>query len=81
MQFPKGTISVINAETFEVNNVAFEVFDSQEERQKLVDQGIVIKKGTNPSEDFEPEYIAVSNTKAYITLQENNAIAILDLKT
>lgn len=78
---PKGTISVINTKTFEVNNVGFEDFDSQEERQKLVDQGIVIKKGTNPSEDFEPEYIAVSDTKAYITLQENNAIAVLDLKT
>lgn len=78
---PKGTVSIINTKTFEANHVGFEAFDSQEARQKLVDQGIVIKKGTKPSEDFEPEYIAVSDTKAYITLQENNAIAILDLKT
>lgn len=78
---PKGTVSIINTKTFEANHVGFEAFDRQEARQKLVDQGIVIKKGTKPSEDFEPEYIAVSDTKAYITLQENNAIAIIDLKT
>jgi len=29
--------------------------------------------------DIEPEYITASNTTAYVTLQENNAIATLDL--
>lgn len=38
---------------------------------------------TNTGMDFEPEYIAVnaSGTKAYVTLQEANAIGILDLNT
>lgn len=31
--------------------------------------------------DIEPEYIAATNTRAYITLQENNAIAVLDFTT
>ena len=31
--------------------------------------------------DIEPEYITASNTTAYVTLQENNAIATLDLET
>lgn len=31
--------------------------------------------------DIEPEYIAATNTLAYVTLQENNAIATLDLTT
>jgi hypothetical protein len=31
--------------------------------------------------DVEPEYITASNTTAYVTLQENNAIATLDLET
>lgn len=38
---------------------------------------------TNTGMNFEPEYIAVSQdgSKAYVTLQEANAIGILDLKT
>ncbi len=38
---------------------------------------------TNTGMDFEPEYIAVNSagTKAYVTLQEANAIGILDLNT
>lgn len=38
---------------------------------------------TNPGMDFEPEYIAVnkSGTKAYVTLQEANAMGVLDLAT
>lgn len=38
---------------------------------------------TNTGMDFEPEYIAVSadGSKAYVTLQEANAIGILDLST
>ena len=46
---------------------------------ELAASGVVLKKGVNPSTDLEPEYIAVSGGKAYITLQENNAIAALDL--
>jgi len=38
---------------------------------------------TNTGMDFEPEYIAVNaaGTKAYVTLQEANAVGILDLNT
>ena len=31
--------------------------------------------------DIEPEYIAATNAKAFVTLQENNAIAVLDFTT
>ena len=31
--------------------------------------------------NLEPEYIAVSGDKAFVTLQENNAIAVIDLNT
>jgi hypothetical protein len=31
--------------------------------------------------NLEPEYVAVSGDKAFVTLQENNAIAIIDLNT
>ena len=38
---------------------------------------------TNTGMDFEPEYIAVNSagSKAYVTLQEANAIGVLDLNT
>src|SRR5699024_5034580 len=60
-------------------NVDFTAYDSNEERQKLIDAGIVMKKDTIPSEDLEPEYIAAGNDTAYVTLQEANAIAVIDL--
>ncbi len=36
--------------------------------------------GASPQQDLEPEYIATSDGRtAYVTLQENNAVAILDI--
>jgi hypothetical protein len=37
-------------------------------------------KTPNPA-DIEPEYATATNTKAYVTLQENNAIAVFDFAT
>jgi 2',3'-cyclic-nucleotide 2'-phosphodiesterase/3'-nucleotidase/5'-nucleotidase len=39
--------------------------------------------GSTPSQNFEPEYITVSSDskKAYVTLQESNAVATVDLVT
>lgn len=76
---PKGSVSVVQLETNQVTTVDFTAFDKQ--RDSLVEKGIILKKGAMPSVDLEPEYIAVSDTKAYITLQEANAIAKLDLNT
>lgn len=44
------------------------------------DTGVRFSKGT-AAQDLEPEYIAVSadNSKAYVSLQENNAIAVIDI--
>lgn len=74
---PAGSVSIIKISDLSADTVGFEAFD--EKRAELVSSGIVIKKNTNPSVDFEPEYIAATDTKAYITLQEANAVAVLDL--
>lgn len=74
---PAGSVSIIKTSDLSADTVGFEAFD--EKRAELVSAGIVIKKNTNPSVDFEPEYIAATDTKAYITLQEANAVAVLDL--
>ena len=76
---PKGSVTVVDVESQESTVVDFTAFDSQ--RDQLAEAGIVLKKGSTPSVDLEPEYIAVSGGKAYVTLQENNAIAVLDIES
>ena len=79
---PLGSVTIIwlNSEdpaSSAHRNVGFEEFD--EKREELVASGIMLTKGNLPSADLEPEYIACDNDTAYITLQEANAVAILDL--
>ena len=79
---PAGSVTIIwlNAEdpaSSSHKNVGFEAFD--EKREELVANGIMLTKGNLPSADLEPEYIACDNDTAYITLQEANAVAVLDL--
>ena len=74
---PKGSVTVVDVEAQESTVVDFSAFDAQ--RDALAEDGVVLKKGSNPSVDLEPEYIAVAGGKAYVTLQENNAIAVLDI--
>ncbi len=81
---PAGSVTIIwlNAEEPASSihkNVGFEAFD--EKREELVANGIMLTKGNQPSADLEPEYIVCDNDSAYITLQEANAVAILDLTT
>ena len=77
---PKGSVSIVkigqdNALT--ANTVYFDSFDQK--REELTAKGVLIQKNTQPSTDFEPEYIAVSGNTAYISLQEANAIAVLNI--
>ena len=74
---PRGSVTVVDVSALTSEVVGFDAFDGR--RDELASAGIVLKKGVDPSTDLEPEYIAVSGGKAYITLQENNAIAVLDL--
>ena len=82
---PKGSISVIDtANGYDVlteETLFFDAFDLPEKRAELVADNVILKKNTNPSDDLEPEYIAVNeaSTKAYVALQENNAVATIDL--
>jgi DNA-binding beta-propeller fold protein YncE len=78
---PKGTVSIINIkDNYSVKTVDFSAFESQ--KAALVASGLRIY-GPNASfaQDIEPEYIAVSadSKKAYVTLQENNAVAEVDI--
>jgi hypothetical protein len=76
---PAGSVTMIDTKTGTPVTVGFEAYDDQEQRSALTKAGVVLKKDTAPSVDFEPEYIACTNTTAYVTLQEANAVAVLDL--
>ena len=76
---PEGSVTVVSLQDGISAVIGFDAFDNALARKSLADNGVVLQKGTDPSEDFEPEYIAVSGSRAYITLQEANAIAVLDL--
>jgi len=76
---PKGSISIVDIKNNTAKIVYFDNFDA--ERDALIASGVLLTKGQAPSVDFEPEYIVVDSkgSKAYIALQENNAIAVLDI--
>lgn len=82
---PVGSVSIIDVsngvENATVTTAEFTAFNGREE--DLRNQGVRIFPDKTASEDFEPESIALNedDTKAYVTLQENNAIAVVDLET
>jgi len=68
---PKGSVSIIDVETRAV--IATAVFDN------VPQFGANLR--TSVGMDFEPEYITVEQdgSKAFVTIQEANAVAVLDL--
>jgi Ca2+-binding RTX toxin-like protein len=81
----EGTISVIDisngVENLTLSTADFTAFNGKEE--ELRGRGVRILAGKTASEDLEPEAIAVSpdSQTAFITLQENNTVAVVDLNT
>jgi hypothetical protein len=82
---PEGSVSVITVNrggTPSVTTAGFGAFNGQEAALRA--QGIrIYGPGANAAQDFEPEHITVSadGRTAYVTLQENNAIATVDVAT
>lgn len=80
---PEGSVSVITVNRGGTPTVAtadFRAFNGQE--AALRSQGIrIYGPGASAAQDLEPEYIATSEDgrTAYVTLQENNAVAIVDV--
>ena len=79
---PEGSVSIIKVSDYSVKTINFSTFESQ--LTALTAKGFrIFGPGKNFNKDIEPEYITVSddNTTAYVTLQENNAIAEIDIVT
>lgn len=72
---PDGTVSVITIADMSVRTANFSGFESVPDGMRIV------KPGSSVAADVEPEYIAVSadGATAYVTLQENNGVAVVDV--
>ena len=84
---PPGSVSLIDVQrngsvlTTTVNTATFDAFNGQEPALRAA--GVRIQAGVAASIALEPEYIAVApnGQSALVTLQENNALAELNLQT
>ena len=83
---PHGTISLIDISggvkqlsQEKVSSIGFEEFSAANLPQFVR----IATPGEPVTKDFEPEYIAIApnSTKAWVSLQENNAIAEIDIST
>lgn len=86
---PEGSISVVDVSGLSLasSNVVltaktadFKTFNDQ--KDALIASGVrIFGPGATVAQDIEPEYITVSadGKTAYVTLQENNAMAIVDI--
>ena len=83
---PDGSVSIIDlrwgAKNATVKTADFTAYNGQEDALRA--QGIrIFGPGASASQDFEPEYATTSNNSrtAYVVLQENNAMAVVDIKS
>lgn len=83
---PEGSISIISinngvpADT--ANTLGFSDFNVSGSRSSELPAAVRIgRPGASVAQDLEPEYVTVSadSKTAFITLQENNAVAVVDL--
>ncbi len=88
---PEGSVSIIaipdDISTLKQTNVTtatFTDFNTGGARaEDIADDVRIFPESQSIAQDLEPEYIAVSpdSTTAYVTLQENNAVAVVDIAT
>lgn len=77
---PEGTVSIIKVSDYSVRTINFSAFESQ--LATLASKGFrIYGPGKSFIKDIEPEYITISDDSktAWVTLQENNAIAEVDI--
>lgn len=84
---PEGSVTVVDTMTGQASRAAFDnpelIADNVHIRGVSDGSGIITGPGTKEQAktDLEPEYIALSGDEktAYVSLQENNAIAVVDI--
>ncbi len=85
---PEGSVSIINIgggiPAATVTTVGFADFNVGQPRNAELPATVrIFGPNASVAQDLEPEYIAISpdGTRAFVTLQENNAVAVINLQT
>ena len=83
---PEGSVSIIDVSNGVIGLTDANVITAHFRNftRENIDPAIrIYGRGSSVAQDLEPEYIAVSpdSKTAYVTLQENNAIGIIDIAT
>jgi hypothetical protein len=79
---PEGSVTIIEfkgrAGIKSVRTAHFRAFNGR--RDELLARGVRLNwPGATVAQDLEPEYIATDGNTAWVALQENNALAIIDI--
>lgn len=82
---PLGSVSIIDMSmgvaNATVNTLDFTAFNVGQPRNNELPADLIIAPNQAVADDLEPEYVAISadGSQAFVTLQENNAVAVVDL--
>ena len=86
---PEGSVSVIdvtggitNVTEADVTTIGFAAFNEGQSRHDELDPNVrIFGPNASVAQDLEPEYVAVSadSNTAWVSLQENNGLAVIDL--
>jgi predicted extracellular nuclease/2',3'-cyclic-nucleotide 2'-phosphodiesterase (5'-nucleotidase family) len=79
---PEGSVSIINVNAGDPGSSAVtsvEFSDPSINFASLAAKGVRVNRNApSAAADLEPEYITIEGTTAFITLQENNAVAVIE---
>ncbi|MEM6327109.1 MAG: choice-of-anchor I family protein [Bacteroidota bacterium] len=81
---PEGSITVIDIATFTPYEVTFDAFNAGGARNAEITAQPSIRifgPGASVAQDLEPEFVTISpdGTTAFVTIQENNAVAVVNI--
>ncbi len=79
---PEGSVSIVDAANGKVRTADFRAFNDRADELRAA--GVrIFGPGASVAQDLEPEYIAITGdgSTAYVALQENNALAVLDVRS
>jgi DNA-binding beta-propeller fold protein YncE len=80
---PEGSVSIVDVATRIAVTASFAPWNSQKAALQAAGVRIVNNNGITLAQDLEPEYLTIdaAGTTAYVTLQEANALAEIDIAT